>query len=167
MAKYDEKINELLECVDYLSSINYQFSEEDKVLLDEFFDENSEFVIESLLDKYQNIISEDYKYSKASDKNVPKRKFKFSVPGAKFSNCYHEPDVLYYLESLYEDKFEELGFDKLGISNPHFIPSHHNFGEQLHLTYTSENSRSMFKDATFGYALEVDVDIREKQKVKC
>ena len=67
MAKYDEKINELLECVDYLSSINYQFSEEDKIcfLIELIQDKNSfnEFTkeiiqnqsVKDTYDKYKKI----------------------------------------------------------------------------------------------------------------
>jgi len=147
---------------------NRQFilSDSNKGLLDEFFEDSNEIVLSQIVQRFNHVVDEDKRYI-LSDKNyVPKKKFKVSVPVVKFPNSYHEPEILYYLEDKYQDKITDLGLDTYGITNPHLIPSHHNFEKDLHLDYSSPNSRSLFSDATFGYALEVDVDLREKEKTK-
>lgn len=165
MTNFEEKSN-ILDYIKLIEAREYKLTEIDKMLLDEFFDNSNELVISDILNKFQNIVLDDAKHIQSSEDYIPKKKFKISVPAIKFPNSYHEPEVLYYLEEKYNDKFIELGYDQLGICNPHFVSSHHNFGENFHLSYSSSNPRRTFKDSTFGYGLEVDVDLRKKVKEK-
>lgn len=165
MTNISNKSN-ILDCISLIDSRQYELTELDIALLDDFFENSNEIVIAEIFNKFKHIILDDVKHVKMYEEYIPKKKFKISVPAIKFSNSYHEPEVLYYLEGKYDEKFQELGFDQLGISNPHFVTSHHNFGEDLHLSYSSSNLKRTFRDSTFGYGLEVDVDLRKKEKEK-
>lgn len=163
MTNISNKSN-MLDGISLIEARAYELTEMDKLLLDEFFDNSNKLVISDILNKFQNVLSDEVKHIESSDDYIPKKKFKICTPAIKFSNSYHEPEVLYYLAEKYNDKFIKLGFDQLGIYNPHFVSSHHNFGEDFHLSYSSSNPKRTFKDSTFGYGLEVDVDLINRKK---
>ena len=155
-----------LTAIELIKNRNFVLSDSNKVLLDEFFENSNEMVISQVVQKFNRVLSEDERYLLSDGSYIPKKKFKLAVPVVKFPNSYHEPEILYYLEDKYQEKIIDLGLDSCGFTNPHLIPSHHNFEGDLHLNYSSDNFRSLFRDATFGYALEVDIDLREKEKTK-
>ena len=166
MGNIIDKKNELLDYVKCLESAEYIISEEEMMILDEFFDKTNDIVISELLDKYSKAIADDKRYLLVDDGFCPKKRFKLTATAIKFPNGFHEHNILYYLEGKYADRFEELGLDEIGISNPHFVHSFSNASEKLHLSYTSPNTRKNFKDTSFAYGLEVDVDVRKKEKPK-
>ena len=157
------KKNEILEYVKELEMIEYSLTEEDKILLDDFFNKSCHIVLTNILDKYNKVISEDKRHINMSKPFFPKKKFKLVTPVVKFPNGYHEHNVLYYLEEKYKTLIDDFGLGDIGISNPKFIPSFSDVEGDLHLTYSDLNTRKNFRDTSFAYALEVDVDIRKKE----
>lgn len=166
MISIEERKTEILECIRCLEKVDYEITDSDKAILDEFFDKTNGFVINDILEKLTYVLVNNKKSVENSSNFVLKSKFKLAVPAIKFPNNFHEHTVLYYLEERYADRFDELGFNQLGISNPHFIPSNSNFGENFQLSYSSSHPERFFKDTAFGYGLEVDVDVRKNRKIK-
>lgn len=166
MTSIEARKTEILECIRCLEKVDYEITEADKIILDDFFDKTSDFVATEILEKLGNVLANSKRSVEHNSNFVLRSKFKLNVPAVKFPNSFHEHSVLYYLEERYADKFDELGFNQLGISNPHFIPSNSNFDESFHLSYSSSHPERFFKDTTFGYGLEVDVDVRKDKKIK-
>ena len=158
--------DEIQEYIKFIGMTEYNLSEEEKMVLDDFFNRSSNRVIENLLERLRHVLGEDKRSMEFSTSFVPRRKFKLVTPAVKFPNCFHEYDVLYYLEGKYAAKFEELGFDQIGISNPRIVNSLATIGDELHLQYTSPDRSKFYKDTSFAYGLEVDVDVRKIEKNK-
>lgn len=158
--------DEIQEYIRLLETADYNLSDEEKMVLDEFFDRSSNRVIENLLERLRHVLGEDKRSMEFSTSFVPRKKFKLVTPAVKFPNSFHEYDVLYYLEGKYAAKFEELGFDQIGISNPRIVNSLATIGDDLHLQYTSSDRNKFYKDTSFAYGLEVDVDVRKVEKNK-
>lgn len=158
--------DEIQEYIRLLETADYNLSDEEKMVLDEFFDRSSNRVIEGLLERIRSILSDDKRQIEYHSDFVPKKKFKVATPAVKFPNSFHEHDILYYLEGKYAEKFEELGFDQIGIANPRLVSSLSSMDDGLYLQYTSANRQKFFKDTSFGYGLEVDVDVRKIDKAK-
>lgn len=158
--------DEIKEYIQLLESTGCELSEKDKKVLDEFFERSSGRVIESLLVRLSSILKDDKRQLDFGKGFVPKKKFKISSPAVKFPNSFHEHEVLYYLEGKYVEKFSEYGFDEIGISNPRIVSSLSTIGDDLYLQYTSQDRDKFFKDSSFTYGLEVDVDLRQLKKNK-
>ena len=158
--------DEIKEYIRSMEMIDHEISAEDKKVLDEFFERSSGRVIENLLVRLSSILKDDKRQLDFGKSFVPKKKFKISSPAVKFPNSFHEHEVLYYLEGKYLEKFSEYGFDEIGISNPRIVSSLSTIGDDLYLQYTSQDRDKFFKDSSFTYGLEVDVDLRQLKKNK-
>ena len=151
----------------YLSvmrELGYTLSEEEKMVLDEFFKNTSDRVVANLLERYYSVAQDESRDVNHNSNFVPKKRFKLFSPAIKFPNSFHDHEVLYYLEGKYEEKFEEMGLQEIGISHPHFVSSFGNITDELGIKYSSHNSGRFFKDTSIGYNLEVDVDYRKEQE---
>ena len=158
--------NEIQEYIKLIGMTEYNLSDEEKMVLDEFFNRSSNRVIENLLERLRHVLSDDKRSMEFSTGFVPRKKFKLATPAVKFPNSFHEHAILYYLEEKYAEKFVELGFDQIGISNPRIVGSLATVSDDLHLQYTSPDRSKFFKDTSFAYGLEVDVDVRKIEKNK-
>lgn len=158
--------DEIQEYIRLIDMADYNLSLEDKMVLDEFFNKSSNRVIEGLLERVRCVLDDDKRQIEYHSDFVPKKKFKVATPAVKFPNCFHEHEVLYYLEGKYQEKFDEYGFDEIGISRPRLVTSLSSMGEELSLPYTSKDRSKFFKDTSFGYGLEVDVDVRKIKNIK-
>ena len=158
--------DEIKEYIRSMEMIDHEISAEDKKVLDEFFERSSGRVIGSLLERLRYILSDDQKHMQFSSGFIPKKKFKLSSQAVKFPNSFHEHEILYYLESKYAEKFLEYGFDEIGISNPRLVNSLSTMDDELCLQYTSRDREKFYKDTSFTYNIEVDVDVRRLKKNK-
>ena len=156
--------NEIQECIKLIGIAEYELTEDEKMVFDDFFNRSSNRVIENLLERLRHVVSEDKRSAEHSTNFVPRQKFKLTTPAVKFPNSFHEHAILYYLEEKYAEKFVELGFDEIGISNPRLVGSFSNVSDELHLQYTSPDRSKFYKDTSFAYNVEVDVDVRKKEK---
>ncbi len=157
---------DIQDCLSIMRELGYTLSEEEKMVLDEFFERTSDRVITGLLERYSSVVAEGKRETEFHTDFVPKKRFKLFTPGIKFPNGFHDHEVLYYLEGKYEEKFNEWGLEDIGISHPHFVPSFGSAPDELGIKFSSYNSGRFFKDTSINYNLEVDVDYRKEKGIQ-
>lgn len=155
--------NDIQSCIALMSELGYTLSEEEKMVLDEFFERSSDRVITALLERFSHVVNEEKRNVEFHSEFVPKKRFKIFAPAIKFPNGFHDYEVLYYLEAKYAEKFAEWGLEEIGISNPHLVPSFGNVSDEFGLKYSAANTGRFFKDTSINYNLEVDVDYRKEK----
>lgn len=158
--------NDIQSCLELMSELGYTLSEEEKMVLDEYFERSSDRVITALLERFSYVVSDDKRNVDFHSEFVPKKRFKIFAPALKFPNGFHDYEVLYYLEGRYAEKFAELGLEEIGISNPRLVPSFGNVTDELGIKYSSANTGRFFKDTSINYNLEVDVDYRKEKGIQ-
>lgn len=158
--------NDIQSCLELMSELGYTLSEEEKMVLDEYFERSSDRVITALLERFSYVVSDDKRNVDFHSEFVPKKRFKIFAPALKFPNGFHDYEVLYYLEGRYAEKFTELGLEEIGISNPRLVPSFGNVTDELGIKYSSANTGRFFKDTSINYNLEVDVDYRKEKGIQ-
>ena len=113
-----KEIEKLLLRLEDVSDL-YYFTEEEKLILDNYFDKTNEAVILAILESMKDRL--------LNPKNcVRKRKdhFHVSALGVIFPDCPHSNNELNYLEDCYRNKIEELELSNLGIIDLKIIPFH-------------------------------------------
>ena len=150
-------------CITLMSELGYTLSDEEKMVLDEYFERSSDRVITALLERFSYIMNEEKRNIEFHSDFIPKKKFKIFAPALKFPNGFHDHEVLYYLEGKYAEKMSEMGLEEIGISNPHLIPSFGSVDEEYGVKYSSVHTGRFFKDTSINYNLEVDVDYRKEK----
>ena len=158
--------NDIQSCLELMSELGYTLSEEEKMVLDEYFERSSDRVITALLERFSYVVNDDKRNVDFHSEFVPKKRFKIFAPALKFPNGFHDHEVLYYLEGKYAEKMDELGLSEIGISNPHLVPSFGSVADELGIKYSSANTGRFFKDTSINYNLEVDVDYRKEKGIQ-
>lgn len=158
--------NDIQSCLALMSELGYTLSEEEKMVLDEYFERSSDRVITALLERFSYVVNDDKRNVDFHSEFVPKKRFKIFAPALKFPNGFHDYEVLYYLEGRYAEKFAEFGLEEIGISNPRLVPSFGSVADELGIKYSSANTGRFFKDTSINYNLEVDVDYRKEKGIQ-
>ena len=68
--------NEIQEYIKLIGMTEYNLSDEEKMVLDEFFNRSSNRVIENLLERLRHVLSDDKRSMEFSTGFVPRKKFK-------------------------------------------------------------------------------------------
>ena len=158
--------NDIQSCMTLMRDLGYTLSDEEKMVLDEYFNRSSDRVITALLERLSHVVNDDKRNVDFHSEFVPKKRFKIFAPALKFSNGFHDYEVLYYLEGRYAEKFAEFGLEEIGISNPRLVPSFGSVADELGIKYSSANTGRFFKDTSINYNLEVDVDYRKEKGIQ-
>ena len=155
--------NDIQSCITLMSDLGYTLSDEEKMVLDEYFERSSDRVITALLERLSHVVTEEKRNVEFHSDFNPKKRFKIFAPALKFPNGFHDHEVLYYLEGKYAEKLDELGLSEIGISNPHLVPSFGNVTDEFGVKYSAAHTGRFFKDTSINYNLEVDVDYRKEK----
>ena len=155
--------NDIQSCMTLMRDLGYTLSDEEKMVLDEYFNRSSDRVITALLERLSHVVNDDKRNVDFHSEFVPKKRFKIFAPALKFPNGFHDYEVLYYLEGRYAEKFAEFGLEEIGISNPRLVPSFGSVADELGVKYSAAHTGRFFKDTSINYNLEVDVDYRKEK----
>jgi hypothetical protein len=158
--------NDIQSCITLMGELGYTLSEEEKMVLDEYFERSSDRVITALLERFSHIVNDDKRNVEFHQDFLPKKRFKVFAPALKFPNGFHDYEVLYYLEGKYAEKMNEMGLDEICISNPRLVPSFGSVADEFGVKYSAANTGRFFKDTSINYNLEVDVDYRKEKGIQ-
>lgn len=158
--------NDIQSCITLMRDLGYTLSDEEKMVLDDYFDKSSDRVITALLERFSTIVNEEKRNVEFHSDFVPKKRFKVFAPALKFPNSFHDHEVLYYLEGKYADKMSEMRLDEIGISSPRLVPSFGSVSDDLGIKYSAVHTGRFFKDTSINYNLEVDVDYRKEKGIQ-
>lgn len=150
-------------CITLMRDLGYTLSDEEKKVLDDYFERCGDRVITALLERLSHVVTEEKRNVESHSDFNPKKRFKIFAPALKFPNCFHDHEVLYYLEAKYTERLDELGLSEIGISNPRLVPSFGNVTDELGVKYSAAHTGRLFKNTSINYNLEVDVDYRKEK----
>lgn len=141
-----------------LDERNYEISEQDKEIVNEFFKKTRYSVINNLL---QAIFT---RIKNSNRTEYQKRHFLVSTCAITFKSEHYSQDIIYYLEDKYRDFIKELGLDEVGIDNVSLIKAQYRSENDFYfIDYENNKYSQKFKYSIYTYNVAFNCNLKKEK----
>ncbi len=154
------EIAKLLETIELEQEV-YNYTEEEKRILDEYFEKTSDRVLENILEGIKDRLL-------VKDNRPRRRKNQFNVssPAVVFPDLHHSTLELNYLENLYRIKITDLNLDKLGIVELKIVTSQTLIKSTFYkISYSNPSKKKKSKNFWKDYVLTTTCDLEKAKRL--
>lgn len=154
------EISKLLETVELEKEV-FNYTEEEKKILDEYFEKTSDRVLENILEGIK-----DRLLVKDNRSRRRKNQFNVSSPAVIFPDLHHSTVELSYLENLYRIKITDLNLDKLGIVDLKIVTSQTLIKSSFYqIPYSNPSKTKKSKKFWRDYVLTTTCDLEKAKRL--